>query len=184
MSRPAVTMSQRRVFLRLGVGTALAVTPLCRAMADVLSELSSTPKVTIEQFSADGKSTGIVRVAKVIRSDAEWKKLLPADVYRVVRAGAADKPYTGTYWSSHADGIYRCVCCETALFDNQSKYESGTGWPSFWQPVSALNVAIAHNQLSCSLCDAHLGLLMGDGPGQNGLHYSVNTLALKFVAKA
>ena len=167
-----------------GIGTMLLASPVTRAVAGALEELSPNKIVTIESFSADGKSTGVDRVAKIVKTNAEWSKKLSAEVYRITRAGEADKPYTGKYWNSHADGIYRCVCCDTALFDNVNKYESGTGWPSFLAPISVFNVAVDNQKLSCNRCDARVGHLYGDGPGEKGLRYSAYTLALNFVPKA
>ena len=149
----------RRSLLKLGVGMLLVPLPLTRALADALSELSSGAMVTIEEYTPDGKSTGLKRLAKVTKTDAEWRASLPADVYAVTRLGQPDHPYTGSLWNARSPGIYRCVCCEAALFDSDNKFESGTGWPSFFQPVAKENV-YKHvdadgyrEEILCTRCD-------------------------------
>jgi len=178
-------VSQRRKALKFGIAAVMTTLPVTRAIADALSELSSTPLVSIEKFSADGMSLGMERRPKVMKSEAEWTKLLSADSYRVARLGESEKAYTGAYWNSHATGIFLCICCDSALFDSKEKYESGTGWPSFWQPISALNITRnSNNAVSCSLCDAHLGHVFSDGPAPTGLRYRINSVALKLLAKS
>jgi len=186
-----INKMQRRTMLKLGLGGLIAALPLSKAIADALSELSQT-MVSIENFSANGKSAGVVRVAKVSKSDAEWKQQLSAGSYQVTRQQGTEQPYSGAYWNSHADGLYKCICCETVLFDSRTKFESGTGWPSFWEPVSALNISkstdasagMQRDAISCRLCDAHLGHVFGDGPIATGLRYCMNSVALNFTARA
>jgi peptide-methionine (R)-S-oxide reductase len=178
-------VSERRTVMKFGIATIVGCMPVTRAIADALSELSSTPLVSIEKFSADGVSLGMERRPKVMKSEAEWIKLLSADEYRVARLGESENAYAGTYWNSHTAGIFQCICCDSAVFDSKAKYESGTGWPSFWQPISALNIKKnSDNAILCSLCDAHLGQVFGDGPGPTGLRYRINSVALKLLAKS
>nr|WP_243405462.1 peptide-methionine (R)-S-oxide reductase MsrB [Solimicrobium silvestre] len=128
----------------------------------------------------------------MVKSDAEWAKLLPVAAYQVTRHEGTERPYSGKYWNNHADGIYHCICCDTALFDSKTKFESGTGWPSFWQTISAVNVikntdttlGMQRDAISCRLCDAHLGHVFDDGPEPTGLRYCMNSVALVFAARA
>jgi peptide-methionine (R)-S-oxide reductase len=148
--------------------------------------------VSIEKFSAAGKSEGVISVPKVVKSEAEWRAQLSPLAYNVARQEGTEAAFSGEYASNHADGIYRCVCCDTALYDSKTKYESGTGWPSFWQPISRINVVknsdssfgMRRDAISCRLCDAHLGHVFDDGPRPTGLRYCMNSVALHFVARA
>jgi peptide-methionine (R)-S-oxide reductase len=148
--------------------------------------------VSIEKFSAAGKSEGVISVPKVVKSAAEWRAQLSPLAYNVTRQEGTEAAYSGEYASNHADGIYRCVCCDTALYDSKTKYESGTGWPSFWQAISRINVVkssdssfgMQRDAISCRLCDAHLGHVFDDGPRPTGLRYCMNSVALRFVARA
>ncbi len=187
-----IELTNRRSMLKLTLLGLATTLPMTRAIADALSELAGA-MVSIEKFTAAGKSTGIVRTAKVVKTDEEWAKFLPEAALKVTRQGGTEAAYTGTYWNSHADGVYQCICCGLPLFDSRQKYESGTGWPSYWQPISALNirktsdvteVANPSESVSCSLCDAHLGRVYGDGPAPSGLRYSINSVALNFKSRA
>ncbi|MFL9924024.1 peptide-methionine (R)-S-oxide reductase MsrB [Herbaspirillum lusitanum] len=129
---------------------------------------------------------------RVQKADAEWRKQLSEISYLVARKAGTERPFTGKDWDNHKDGLYRCICCDTALFDSRTKFESGTGWPSFWQPISATNVTsetdhsfgMRRTALSCSLCDAHLGHVFDDGPRPTGLRYCMNSASMRFVARA
>jgi peptide-methionine (R)-S-oxide reductase len=148
--------------------------------------------VTIEQFTPGGKSSGVLQVAKLVRTDAEWQAQLSALAYHVTRQQGTERAFTGEYAESHGDGLYRCICCATALYDSKTKFESGTGWPSFWKPISAMNVVKTSDStfgwqrdaISCRRCDAHLGHVFDDGPPPKGLRYCMNSVALHFVPRA
>ena len=130
----------RRRFLTVGLTALAASTGIARAFGSTQSAPASSTDVSIENFSAAGKSEGIVRVAKLVKTEAQWRAQLSALSFRVTRQDGTEAAFSGEYASNHSDGIYRCICCDTALYDSKTKYESGTGWPSFWQPISALNV--------------------------------------------
>lgn len=147
--------------------------------------------VEIEAFDAAGKSLGASLVEKVVKTDAEWRAQLSALAYDVTRREGTERAFTGPYWDAHDDGLFHCVCCDTALFDSKTKYDSGTGWPSFYAPISKRNVAeITDNSfgmrrvaVACARCDAHLGHVFNDGPKLTGLRYCMNGVALSFVPR-
>jgi len=145
--------------------------------------------VTIVEFAADGKRTGESTVPRVIKTDAEWRKQLDQTSYWVTRHADTERPYTGATWNEHGHGLFRCIGCDLALFDSKTKFDSGTGWPSFWQPIAEENVVKTvdgslmevRTAVSCRLCDAHLGHVFDDGPPPTGLRYCMNSASLRFV---
>jgi peptide-methionine (R)-S-oxide reductase len=151
---------------------------------------SGPPKmVKIDTFNDAGQRLDTVTVPKIVKSDDEWRKQLSPDSYEVTRNAATERPYTNENPNGHAKGAFRCICCDTALFDASTKFESGTGWPSFWAPIAKENIVesadislgMIRTAVSCRLCDAHLGHVFDDGPRPTGLRYCMNSVAMRFA---
>ncbi len=146
-------------------------------------------EVTIVLFSDRRERLRTVTIPKVVKTRMEWRKQLSSNAYNITRNADTEMAFSGRYWSEHETGLYRCICCDNALFDSATKFDSGTGWPSFWAPIAKENVTEARDTtlleprivISCTECDAHLGHVFDDGPEPTHLRYCMNSTSLRFI---
>jgi peptide-methionine (R)-S-oxide reductase len=186
---------KRRTFLVLGTSAVAGLLVWSRPQTHILevdAKNSVAPEVTIVRFSDRGERLKTERVPKVVKTEQEWRQQLSPNVFDITRHADTEFAYSGKYWNLHDKGLYRCICCDNALFSSETKFDSGTGWPSFWQPIAAENVlsvddkswGMLRTAVSCTLCDAHLGHVFDDGPAPTNLRYCMNSVSLKFVKSA
>jgi len=146
-------------------------------------------EVTIVLFDDSGQLLKTIHTTTVVKTQDDWRKQLSPNAFEITRHADTEMAFSGKYWNLHEKGIYRCICCDNALFDSSTKFDSGTGWPSFWQPIARENVTeirdttfgMVRTAVSCTQCDAHLGHVFDDGPEPTGLRYCMNSASLRFV---
>ena len=156
--------------------------PACLLLLGACAQSTSKKNEPIKQTSMK---------EKVVKTEAEWKKILTPNQYYITRQQGTEPPFQNEFWNNHDKGTFICVCCGQELFTSDTKFDSGTGWPSFYQPYSKENVAtitdksaaMARTEVTCSRCDAHLGHVFDDGPKPTGLRYCIDSGALKMVKK-
>jgi peptide-methionine (R)-S-oxide reductase len=179
----------RRRFLMVGLGTAAGGMAVAASRLGPLRRPRDGIRLgPVKLYSMEAK--GYVMRDTVVKTSEEWQRILTPQQYRVTRLEGTEPAFTGEYWNVHDKGIYQCVCCGTDLFSSEAKFESGTGWPSFFKPIAPENVAtrvdltlgVPRTEVHCPRCGGHLGHVFDDGPPPTGLRYCMNSASLRFVS--
>jgi methionine-R-sulfoxide reductase len=146
----------------------------------------------IRVFNREGQLVGPIEADPVVKTDAEWQAVLTPAQFQIARGKGTERPFCGTLLDNHREGVYSCICCRLPLFTSDAKFHSGTGWPSFFQPIAAENVrtqsdrshGMVRVEILCARCDAHLGHVFEDGPPPSGVRHCVNSESLTFTDRA
>jgi methionine-R-sulfoxide reductase len=181
--------SRREVLVR---GVSLLGTMACGACGQAGAKSKEDAMVKVKVFDKSGELVGPIEMPKVVKTDSEWKRQLTPDQYRIARGKDTERAFCGTLLDNHQEGVYTCVCCGLPLFSSDAKFNSGTGWPSFFQPVAKENVTehsdethgMIRTEILCARCDGHLGHVFDDGPRPTGLRFCVNSESLSFTPNA